>query len=39
MLVAGLGGVAVSVWQRKRVGDKRRRARLRLTPGGVQISW
>ena len=39
LLMAGLGGIAVSVWQSKRVGDKRRRARLELAPSGVRLSW
>ena len=39
LLVAGLAGIVVSVWQCKRVGDKRRRARLELAPSGVRLSW
>ena len=39
LLIAGAGAVAVSVWQCKRVGDKRRRARLELSPSGIRISW
>ena len=39
LLMAGAGPVAVGVWQCKRVGDKRRRARLELAPGGIRLSW
>ena len=39
LLIAGLVGVTAAVWQCKRVGDKRRRARLELVPSGVRLSW
>lgn len=39
LLMAGAGTVAVGVWQCKRVGDKRRGARLELAPSGIRLSW
>ena len=39
LLMAGAGIIAVGAWQCKRVGDKRRRARLELAPSGIRLSW
>ena len=39
LLIIGMGGVVASVWQCKRVGDKRRRARLELELSGIRLSW
>lgn len=39
LLITGVGAIVVSVWQCKRVGDKRRRARLELAQSGIRLSW